>query len=96
MKSPKERARMFELISGSQELAEEYDKKKELLQRAKEETQFHFNKKRTATAEKKQISLEKVEVNYRGRGGVALAWLLSLSLLMSYMMVFYLLDILQL
>ncbi|XP_035280729.1 structural maintenance of chromosomes protein 1B isoform X1 [Anguilla anguilla] len=61
MKNPKERARMFELISGSHELAEEYDKKKELLQRAKEETQFHFNKKKTATAEKRQISLEKVE-----------------------------------
>ncbi|XP_061107767.1 structural maintenance of chromosomes protein 1B [Conger conger] len=61
MKNPRERARMFELISGSQELAEEYDQKKELLQQAKEDTQFHFNKKRTATAEKKQISLEKVE-----------------------------------
>ncbi|KAJ8381995.1 hypothetical protein SKAU_G00027730 [Synaphobranchus kaupii] len=61
MKNPKERARMFEHISGSQELAEEYDRKKELLQQAKEDTQFHFNKKKMATAEKKQISQEKVE-----------------------------------
>ncbi|KAJ8392207.1 hypothetical protein AAFF_G00077750 [Aldrovandia affinis] len=61
MKTPKERVRMFEHISGSQELAEEYDKKKELLQQAKEDTKFHFNKKKMATAEKKQVSVEKVE-----------------------------------
>ncbi|KAJ8262037.1 hypothetical protein GJAV_G00161370 [Gymnothorax javanicus] len=61
MKSPKERAHMFELISGSQEFAEEYDRKKEQLRRAREETQFHFNKKKTAATAKKQISQDTVE-----------------------------------
>ncbi|XP_036374115.1 structural maintenance of chromosomes protein 1B [Megalops cyprinoides] len=61
MMNPRERTRMLERISGSLELAEEYDRKKEAQQRAKEDTQFHFNKKKTATAEKKQVSLEKAE-----------------------------------
>ncbi|KAI1888477.1 hypothetical protein AGOR_G00185550 [Albula goreensis] len=61
MKTPKERARMFEQISGSQELAEEYERTRAILQRAKEDTQFHFNKKKTVTAEKKQVFQEKVE-----------------------------------
>lgn len=62
MKNPKERTKMFERISQSLELSDDYDRKKEALQKAKEDTQFHFNKKRTATAEKKQVSSEKVEV----------------------------------
>lgn len=53
---------MFERISQSLELSDDYDRKKEALQKAKEDTQFHFNKKRTAAAEKKQVSSEKVEV----------------------------------
>ncbi|KAL0968626.1 hypothetical protein UPYG_G00269310 [Umbra pygmaea] len=61
MKNPKERTRMFERISQSLDLSEEYNRKKEALQKAKEDTQFHFNKKRTATAERKQVSAEKVE-----------------------------------
>ncbi|XP_029615102.1 structural maintenance of chromosomes protein 1B [Salmo trutta] len=61
MKNPKERTKMFERISQSLELSDDYDRKKEALQKAKEDTQFHFNKKRTATAEKKQVSSEKVE-----------------------------------
>ncbi|CAB1322747.1 unnamed protein product [Coregonus sp. 'balchen'] len=63
MKNPKERTKMFERISQSLELSDDYDRKKEALQKAKEDTQFHFNKKRTATAEKKQVSSEKVELN---------------------------------
>uniref|UniRef100_A0A6Q2YEA5 Structural maintenance of chromosomes protein n=1 Tax=Esox lucius TaxID=8010 RepID=A0A6Q2YEA5_ESOLU len=61
MKNPKERTRMFEHISQSLGLSEEYDRKKESLQKAKEDTHFHFNKKRTATAERKQVLAEKVE-----------------------------------
>uniref|UniRef100_A0A8C7LVV2 Structural maintenance of chromosomes protein n=1 Tax=Oncorhynchus mykiss TaxID=8022 RepID=A0A8C7LVV2_ONCMY len=61
MKNPKERTKMFERISQSLELSDDYDRKKEALQKAKEDTQFHFNKKRTAAAEKKQVSSEKVE-----------------------------------
>uniref|UniRef100_A0A4W5RPC8 Structural maintenance of chromosomes 1B n=1 Tax=Hucho hucho TaxID=62062 RepID=A0A4W5RPC8_9TELE len=61
MKNPKERTKMFERISQSLELSNDYDRRKEALQKAKEDTQFHFNKKRTATAEKKQVSSEKVE-----------------------------------
>uniref|UniRef100_A0A8C7LGS7 Structural maintenance of chromosomes 1B n=1 Tax=Oncorhynchus kisutch TaxID=8019 RepID=A0A8C7LGS7_ONCKI len=56
-----QRTKMFERISQSLELSDDYDRKKEALQKAKEDTQFHFNKKRTATAEKKQVSSEKVE-----------------------------------
>ncbi|KAG7455804.1 hypothetical protein MATL_G00244900 [Megalops atlanticus] len=61
MMNPRERTRMLERISSSLELAEEYDRKKEAQHRAKEDTQFHFSKKKTATAEKKQVSLEKAE-----------------------------------
>ncbi|KAM6973344.1 structural maintenance of chromosomes protein 1B [Aplochiton taeniatus] len=61
MKNPKERTKMLERISQSLELAEEYNNKKDALFKAKEDTQFHFNKKRTATVERKQISFEKME-----------------------------------
>ncbi|XP_062276792.1 structural maintenance of chromosomes protein 1B [Scomber scombrus] len=61
LKDPKERTKMFELISQSKEFAAEYEKKKEALQRAKEDTQFQFNKKKSATAERKQVSMEKTE-----------------------------------
>lgn len=62
MKDPKERTKMFELISQSKEFAAEYEKKKEALLRAKEDTQFQYNKKKSATAERKQVSQEKIEV----------------------------------
>ncbi|XP_041651704.1 structural maintenance of chromosomes protein 1B isoform X2 [Cheilinus undulatus] len=61
MKNPKERTKMFEFISQSGEYSAEYDKKKEALLKAKEDTQFHFNKKKSATTEKKQVSQEKME-----------------------------------
>ncbi|XP_036962606.1 structural maintenance of chromosomes protein 1B isoform X2 [Acanthopagrus latus] len=61
LKDPKERTKMFEIICQSKEYAEEYDKKKEALLKAKEDSQFHFNKKKSATAEKKQVSQDKVE-----------------------------------
>lgn len=65
LKEPKERTKMFECISQSKEFAAEYIKKKEALLRAKEDTQFHFNKKKSATAERKQIFKDKVEVTER-------------------------------
>lgn len=63
MMNAKERTKMFERISNSSELANEYDDKLEALQRAKEETQFHFNRKRAAAAEKKQVFRDKTEVS---------------------------------
>ncbi|XP_023666114.2 structural maintenance of chromosomes protein 1B isoform X2 [Paramormyrops kingsleyae] len=62
MKSAKEMSRVFERISGSLELADEYVQAKEALLRAKEDTQFHFKKKKTAAAEKKHASQVKEEV----------------------------------
>ncbi|XP_060892004.1 structural maintenance of chromosomes protein 1B [Labrus mixtus] len=61
LKDPKERTKMFETISQSREYAAEYDKKKEALLKAKEDTQFQFNKKKSATIERKQVSQEKME-----------------------------------
>uniref|UniRef100_A0A673CCJ5 Structural maintenance of chromosomes 1B n=1 Tax=Sphaeramia orbicularis TaxID=375764 RepID=A0A673CCJ5_9TELE len=61
LKDPKERTKMFESISQSRELAAEYNKKNDAMLRAKEDTQFHFSKKRSATVEKKQVSQEKIE-----------------------------------
>lgn len=53
---------MLESISQSIELAAEYQKKKEELLKAKEDTQFHFNQKKSATVERKQVSQDKIEV----------------------------------
>ncbi len=53
---------MFESISQSKEFASEYDQKKEALLKAKEDTHFHFNKKKSAAVERKQVSQEKIEV----------------------------------
>lgn len=65
LKDPKERTKMLESISQSKEYAAEYNKKKEALLKAKEDTQFHFNKKKSATVERKQVSQEKIEVAYQ-------------------------------
>lgn len=62
LKDPKERTKMLECISQSRECAAEYNAKKAALLKAKEDTQFHFNKKKSATVEKKQVSQEKLEV----------------------------------
>uniref|UniRef100_A0A8C3A122 Structural maintenance of chromosomes protein n=1 Tax=Cyclopterus lumpus TaxID=8103 RepID=A0A8C3A122_CYCLU len=61
LKDPKERTKMFECISQSREYAAEYEMKKKALLNAKEDTQFHFNKKKSATVERKQVSQEKIE-----------------------------------
>lgn len=62
MMNAKERTKMFEQISNSGELRAEYDAKLAVLQKAKEDTQFHFNRKKAATAEKKQVFKDKTEV----------------------------------
>lgn len=61
MMNAKERTKMFERISNSGELSAEYDAKLVVLQKAKEDTQFHFNRKKAATAEKKQVFKDKTE-----------------------------------
>ncbi|XP_034443413.1 structural maintenance of chromosomes protein 1B isoform X1 [Hippoglossus hippoglossus] len=61
LKDPKERTKVFELISQSREFAAEYNKKKEALLKAKENTQFQFNMKKSAAVERKQVSQEKIE-----------------------------------
>uniref|UniRef100_A0A8C6T7A3 Structural maintenance of chromosomes 1B n=1 Tax=Neogobius melanostomus TaxID=47308 RepID=A0A8C6T7A3_9GOBI len=61
LKDPKERTKMFESISQSRELASEYEQKKNAMLRSKEDTQFHFNKKKSAVVERKQVSQEKLE-----------------------------------
>ncbi|KAK3564796.1 hypothetical protein QTP86_027827, partial [Hemibagrus guttatus] len=61
MMNAKERTKLFERISNSIELASEYDAKLTALQNAKEDTQFHFNRKRAAAAEKKQVFRDKTE-----------------------------------
>lgn len=62
LKEPKERTKIFECISQSNDFATEYNKKREALLKAKEDIQFHFNKKKSATAERKQMFKDKVEV----------------------------------
>jgi len=61
MKTPKERTAMFEKISGSGELAEEYTQKKLAMAKAEEETTFSLHKKKGMTAEKKEAKAERDE-----------------------------------
>ncbi|XP_072452711.1 structural maintenance of chromosomes protein 1B isoform X2 [Notamacropus eugenii] len=63
MKKPKERTQFFEEISSSKELAEEYEKKKKKVQKAEEDAQFNFNKKKNVAAERKHAKLEKEEAD---------------------------------
>uniref|UniRef100_A0A667YJS6 Structural maintenance of chromosomes protein n=1 Tax=Myripristis murdjan TaxID=586833 RepID=A0A667YJS6_9TELE len=61
MKDPKERTKMFERISQSLDYADDYEKRRGALMKAKEDTQFHFNMKKSAAFEMKQVSHEKIE-----------------------------------
>ncbi|XP_061061420.1 structural maintenance of chromosomes protein 1B isoform X2 [Eubalaena glacialis] len=61
MKKPKERTQFFEEISTSRELIGEYEEKKRKLQKAEEDAQFNFNKKKNVAAERKHAKLEKEE-----------------------------------
>ncbi|KFV62823.1 Structural maintenance of chromosomes protein 1A, partial [Dryobates pubescens] len=78
MKNPKERTALFEEISRSGELAQEYDKRKKEMVKAEEDTQFNYHRKKNIAAERKEAKQEKEEVlpgGGEGAGG-------SLSLLL--------------
>lgn len=62
MKKPKERTQFFEEISTSGEFIGEYEAKKKKLQKAEEDAQFHFNRKKNVAAERKHAKIEKEEV----------------------------------
>lgn len=62
MKKPKERTQLFEQISNSWEYAEDYEQKKKKMQKAEEDAQFNYNKKKSVAAERKQAKTEKEEV----------------------------------
>ncbi|XP_027558306.1 structural maintenance of chromosomes protein 1B [Neopelma chrysocephalum] len=64
MKKPKERTQLFERISNSWELAEEYERKKKKMQQAEEDAQFNYNKKKSVAAERKQAKIEKEEAEH--------------------------------
>lgn len=61
MKNPKERTALFEEISGSGALKKEYDRLKEEMMQAEENTQFSYQKKKNITMERKEAKLEKEE-----------------------------------
>jgi len=69
METAKERTKLFERISQSDEFAAEYERQREALHKAKDDTQFHYYRKKTATAERKQVSREKQEAR-RGVPGL--------------------------
>ena len=59
--SPKELSRLIDQISGSLELAGEYEKAKEALDRATENATFNFTKRRGIAGEIKQYKEQKDE-----------------------------------
>ncbi|XP_052645800.1 structural maintenance of chromosomes protein 1B [Harpia harpyja] len=64
MKKPKERTQLFEQISNSWEYAEDYERKKKKMQKAEEDAQFNYNKKKSVAAERKQAKIEKEEAEH--------------------------------
>lgn len=61
MKNPKERTALFEEISRSGELAQEYDRLKKEMVKAEEDTQFNYHRKKNIAAERKEAKQEKEE-----------------------------------
>merc|ERR1719210_2266165 len=61
MKNPKERTALFEEISGSGALKKEYDRLKEEMMQAEENTQFTYQKKKNISLERKEAKMEKEE-----------------------------------
>ncbi len=61
MKNPKERTALFEEISGSGALKEDYDRLKADMLKAEEDTQFTLQKKKGIAAERKEARMEKEE-----------------------------------
>lgn len=66
MKNPKERTALFEEISRSGELAQEYDRRKKEMVKAEEDTQFNYHRKKNIAAERKEAKQEKEEVKVLG------------------------------
>lgn len=64
MKNPKERTALFEEISRSGELAQEYDRRKKEMVKAEEDTQFNYHRKKNIAAERKEAKQEKEEVRH--------------------------------
>lgn len=67
MKNAKERTILFEEISGSGLLKDEYTKLKQEMQIAEEETQFTYQKKKGIAAERKEAKIEKMEADRYAR-----------------------------
>uniref|UniRef100_A0A336MXJ1 Structural maintenance of chromosomes protein n=2 Tax=Culicoides sonorensis TaxID=179676 RepID=A0A336MXJ1_CULSO len=63
MKNAKERTALFEEISGSGLLKDEYNKLRQEVNAAEEETQFTYQKKKGVAAERKEAKLEKLEAD---------------------------------
>merc|ERR1719282_2006135 len=63
MKNPKERTALFEEISGSGALKEDYERCKAEMIAAEEETQHTYQKKKAIGAERKEAKLEKDEAD---------------------------------
>merc|ERR1719193_464917 len=61
MKNPKERTALFEEISGSGALKEDYEKAKNEMSKAEEETKMTYQKKKAIGAERKEAKAEKEE-----------------------------------
>ena len=61
MKNPKERTALFEEISGSGALKKEYDRLKDDMIQAEENTQYTYQKKKTLGLERKEAKMEKEE-----------------------------------
>ncbi|RXG70007.1 Structural maintenance of chromosomes protein 1A [Armadillidium vulgare] len=62
MKNPKERTLLFEEISGSGALKEEYERLKQEMLKAEEDTQFTYQKKKGIAAERKEAKQEQEEM----------------------------------
>lgn len=67
MKNAKERTQLFEEISGSGLLKDEYNTLKQEMMSAEEETQFTYQKKKGVAAERKEAKLEKQEADRYAR-----------------------------
>ncbi|XP_052870119.1 structural maintenance of chromosomes protein 1A [Anopheles cruzii] len=67
MKNAKERTALFEEISGSGLMKDDYNRLKHEMQSAEEETQFTYQKKKGIAAERKEAKLEKQEADRYAR-----------------------------
>ncbi|XP_018428105.1 PREDICTED: structural maintenance of chromosomes protein 1B [Nanorana parkeri] len=61
VKKPKERTQLFEKISNSAELSEEYERKKKVMLQAEEDAQFCYNKKKNVALERKHAKIKTLE-----------------------------------